>query len=91
VAVSADFNAGQFVGTKIEVIPHGCLWPVSVPSLTAIRDDLPVKFLLRRGEEKAGEVQAARSRRTTSAKARKAIFMAQKARRAKWKAAEKKS
>jgi hypothetical protein len=25
VAVSADFNAGQFVGTKIEVIPHGCL------------------------------------------------------------------
>jgi hypothetical protein len=54
------------------------------------RDDLPVEFILRRGEEKAGEVQAARSRRTMSAKARKAISMAQKARWAKWKAAEKK-
>ena len=53
------------------------------------RDDLPVKFLLRRGEEKAGDVQAARSRRTLSAKARKAISDAQKARWAKSKAATK--
>ena len=44
------------------------------------RDDLPVEFILRRGEEKAGPVQEARSRRTMSAKARKAISMAQKAR-----------
>ena len=33
------------------------------------RDDLPVKFILQRGEEKAGPIQAARSRRTMSAKA----------------------
>jgi hypothetical protein len=25
VTVSADFSAGQFVGTTIQVIPHGCL------------------------------------------------------------------
>lgn len=25
VTVSADFNAGQFVGTTIQVVPHGCL------------------------------------------------------------------
>jgi hypothetical protein len=52
-------------------------------------EDLPVEFILRRGEEKAGEVQAARSRRTMSAKARKAISMAQKARWAKQKATTK--
>ena len=54
------------------------------------RDDLPVKFILKRGEEKAGEVQAARSRRKMSAKARQAISDAQKARWAKQKADEKK-
>jgi hypothetical protein len=53
------------------------------------RDDLPMEFILRRGQEKAGPVQAARSRRTMSAKARKAISMAQKARWAKQKAAAK--
>jgi hypothetical protein len=52
------------------------------------RDDLPLKFILRRGEEKAGPVQAARSRRTMSAKARKAISDAQKARWAKSKASK---
>jgi hypothetical protein len=51
------------------------------------RDGLPVEFILRRGQEKAGAVQAARSRRTMSAKARKAISMAQKARWAKQRAA----
>ena len=25
VTVSADFDAGHFVGTRIEVVPHGCL------------------------------------------------------------------
>jgi hypothetical protein len=54
------------------------------------RDDLPVKFLLKRGEEKAGEVQAVRSRRKLSAKARKAMSDAQKARWAKSKAGESK-
>lgn len=53
------------------------------------RDDLPVEFILRRGEEKAGRVQAARSQRTMSAKARKAISDAQKARWAKVKAGKK--
>ena len=52
------------------------------------RDDLPVKFILRRGEEKAGAIQAARSRRTMSAKAGKAISDAQKARWAKSKASK---
>jgi hypothetical protein len=52
------------------------------------RDDLPLKFILRRGEEKAGPVQAARSRRTMSAKARKAISDAQKARWAKSRASK---
>jgi hypothetical protein len=52
------------------------------------RDDLPLKFILRRGEEKAGPIQAARSRRTMSAKARKAISDAQKARWAKSKASK---
>jgi hypothetical protein len=54
------------------------------------RNDLPVKFILRRGEEKAGPIQVARSRRKMSAKARKAISNAQKARWAKQKASEKK-
>jgi hypothetical protein len=42
------------------------------------RDDLPIEFILRRGQEKAGDVQAARSRRKMSGKARKAISGAQK-------------
>jgi|HubBroStandDraft_6_1064221.scaffolds.fasta_scaffold3239485_1 hypothetical protein len=54
------------------------------------RDDLPVKFILRRGRDKAASVQAPRARRKMSASARKAISMAQKARWAKSKAAEKK-
>ena len=53
------------------------------------RDDLPVQFILRRGQEKAGPVQAARSRRKMSAKVRKAISDAQKARWAKQRAATK--
>jgi hypothetical protein len=52
------------------------------------RDDLPLKFILRRGEEKAGPIQAARSRRTMSAKARKAISDAQKSRWAKARASK---
>jgi hypothetical protein len=54
------------------------------------RDDLPVNFILQRGEEKAGPVQVARSRRKMSAKARKAISNAQKARWAKSRASGKK-
>src|SRR6516164_7080760 len=50
------------------------------------RDDLPVDFILRRGQEKAGTIRATRSRRKMSAKARKAISDAQKARWAKQKA-----
>jgi hypothetical protein len=50
------------------------------------RDDLPVNFILQRGQEKAGLVRVARSRRKMSAKARKAISDAQKARWAKQKA-----
>ena len=50
------------------------------------RDDLPVDFILRRGQEKAGAVKAVRPRRKMSAKARKAISDAQKARWAKQKA-----
>ena len=52
------------------------------------RDDLPVKFILRRGEEKAGPIQAARSGRKISEKGRKAISDAQKARWAKSKASK---
>ena len=61
---------------------------LSFPHLRDAADggDLPVNFILRRGEEKAGLVQAARSRRKMSAKARKAISAAQKARWAKQKA-----
>ena len=53
------------------------------------RDDLPVTFLLRRGRDKAGAVQAVRAQRKISAKGRKAISDAQKARWAKQKAAKK--
>jgi hypothetical protein len=53
------------------------------------RDDLPVQFILRRGGAKAGPVQAVRSRRKMSAKGRKPILDAQKARWAKQKAGEK--
>jgi hypothetical protein len=51
------------------------------------RDDLPVKFLLRQGFDKAREVGARRPRRKMSAAARKAIGDAQRARWAKQKAA----
>jgi hypothetical protein len=54
------------------------------------RDDLPVEFILRRGREKAGPAQMAPSRRKLSAKARKAMSVAQKARWARSKAGEKK-
>lgn len=50
------------------------------------RDDLPVKFILRRGRDKARVAAAPRGRRKMSAKARKAISNAQKARWAKQKA-----
>jgi hypothetical protein len=50
------------------------------------RDALPANFILRVGREKAGPVQEARTRRKLSAKARKAISDAQKARWAKQKA-----
>lgn len=51
------------------------------------RDDLPVKFILRRGRDKAREVGARRTRRKMSAAARKAIGDAQRARWEKQKAA----
>ena len=74
-----------------ELLDELKLLTVSVPHLRdAIdRDDLPVDFILRRGQQKAGAVKAARSRRKMSAKARKAISDAQKARWAKQKAAKK--
>ena len=53
------------------------------------RDDLPVKFILRRGRDKA-RAEAPRKRRKMSAKGRAAISAAQKARWAKRKAGEKK-
>jgi len=53
------------------------------------RDDLPIKFLLRRGRDKADRMAAPRARRKMSAKARKAISDAQKKRWAKQKAADK--
>lgn len=61
---------------------------LSFPHLRNAADgeDLPVKFILRRGRDKAGPVQASRTRRKMSAKARKAIGDAQRKR---W--AEKKS
>jgi hypothetical protein len=74
-----------------ELLDELKLLTVSFPHLrdAVDGDDLPVKFLLRRGREKAGAVQAARTRRKMSAKARKAISNAQKARWAKQKAATK--
>jgi len=67
------------------------LLTVSFPHLRDAVDgeDLPVNFILRRGEEKAGPVQAERTRRKMSAKARAAISKAQKARWAKQKAVQK--
>lgn len=54
------------------------------------RDELPVKFLLRRGRDKAQAASGApRKRRTMSAKARRAISDAQKKRWAKQKATQK--
>jgi len=50
------------------------------------RNDLPVKFLLRRGRDKADALAMPRQRRKMSATARKAISNAQKARWAKQKA-----
>jgi hypothetical protein len=54
------------------------------------RDELPVKFILRMGRDKARAAGAGRRRRTMSAAARKAIGDAQRARWAKLKAATKK-
>jgi hypothetical protein len=51
-------------------------------------DDLPVKFLLRRGRDKAERMAAPKARRKMSAKARKAISDAQKKRWAKQKASD---
>jgi hypothetical protein len=64
---------------------------VSFPHLRDAVDGehLPVNFILRRGEEKAGSVQATRTRRKMSKKARMAISNAQKARWAKQKAGKK--
>jgi hypothetical protein len=53
------------------------------------RDDLPITFLMRRGRDKAQAAAAPTVRRKMSAKARKAISNAQKARWAKQKAAKK--
>jgi hypothetical protein len=50
------------------------------------RDDLPLDFILRRGQENAGRATAARSHRKMSAAARKRISDAQKARWARQKA-----
>jgi transcriptional regulator of aromatic amino acid metabolism len=55
------------------------------------RDDLPVKFILRRGRDKANRTEPAAKRRTMSAKARKAIGDAQRKRWAVQKAAGKKT
>jgi hypothetical protein len=49
------------------------------------RDDLPVKYILRRGRDKAREVGAGRTRRKMSATARKAIGDAPRARAARQK------
>lgn len=54
------------------------------------RDDLPVKFILRRGRDKANRTEAPARRRKMSAKARKAIGDAQRKRWAAQKAADKK-
>lgn len=74
-----------------ELLDELKLLTVSFPHLRDAVDgeDLPVNFILRRGEEKAGPVQAERTRRKMSAKARAAISKAQKARWAKQKAVQK--
>jgi len=74
-----------------ELLDELKLLTLSFPHLRDAVDgeDLPVKFILRRGEEKAGPVQAERTRRKMSAKARAAISKAQKARWATVKAAKK--
>lgn len=54
------------------------------------RDDLPFKFILRRGRDRARAAAAAQPQRTLSAKGRKAISDAQKARWAKQKSDDKK-
>ena len=53
------------------------------------RDDLPIKFLLRRGRDKANAKAAGGKRRKLSAAARKAIGDAQRRRWAKQKSATK--
>jgi hypothetical protein len=53
-------------------------------------EDLPVKFILRRGHDQADAASMPRKRRKMSAKARTAISNAQKARWAKQKAGAKK-
>ena len=53
------------------------------------KGNLPVKFILRRGRDRAREAAAPRKRRKMSAAARKAISEAQKKRWAKTKAANK--
>lgn len=64
---------------------------LSFPHLRHVfgRDDLPVKFLLRRGRDKADAKAAPRKRRKMSAAARKAIGDAQRKRWAKKKASKK--
>jgi hypothetical protein len=75
-----------------ELLDELKLLTVSFPHLRDAvgTDDLPVKFLLRRGRDKAAAMAEPRQRRTMSAKARKAIGDAQRKRWAKAKA-EKKS
>lgn len=72
-----------------ELLDEFKMLTISFPHLrdAVDRDDLPVKFILRRGRDKAA---APRKRRKMSAKARKAISNAQKARWAKHKATAKK-
>jgi len=53
------------------------------------RDDLPIKFILRRGRDKAETEATPRKRRRMSAAARRKISLAQKRRWAKQKAAAK--
>ena len=54
------------------------------------KDDLPAKFILRRGRDKANAPRLPKKRRTMSANARKAIGDAQRKRWAKVKAGQKK-
>src|SRR4051812_19510460 len=73
-----------------ELVDEIKLLTVSFPHLrNAVgTDDLPVKFLLRRGRDKAARMAEPKARRKMSAKARKAISDAQKRRWAKQKAAD---